>query len=546
MRLFLTISISLAFAAGLAQSPTESSKAFRLTPHDAIWVHLYYLQPEHFRPELASQAFPETDSAVRISWAIQLKQVLDGLGLYVHMNLLPREIDYRDSLTGEHFYTPFPAELPQVYLERIDTQWVYSWATAQEIDALFKKTYPYGTHRLVDFFASRGDRRILGLSFWQLTGLGVHILLSTLFYYILGWCLQLLIRFFARSTALRRDEYQPSVRLLSRLLSLLGLVWIFKLFFPLLQFAAPTNSIVQALLSVVLTAVAAGALFQLVNMLGTYLAEMASRTTHRLDDQLVPVIVQLLKILVGTFAFFHVLSILHFNVTALIAGASIGGLALALAAQDTIKNFLGSVMIFADRPFQLGDWIRGSDFEGTVVQVGFRSTRIRTVDTSIISVPNGNMANVSIVNLGARRFRLFLAQLGVTYDTPPELLECFVRGIREIMHRNQEVSPEDQHVYFTAFESSSLNIFVRCHLLAPTFKDDLRIKECINMEILRWADHLGVRFAFPTSTIHIEDLPGQASLSPAYVTEQSNLEQRWLTYFGKAEDETGAPTLGTS
>ena len=118
-------------------------------------------------------------------------------------------------------------------------------------------------------------------------------------------------------------------------------------------------------------------------------------------------------------------------------------------------------------PFQIGDFVEGSDFVGTVVEVGFRSTRIKTSDTSIISVPNGNMANISVTNKGARQFRLFNTTLGLTYDTPPDLMEAFLQGVKDIMIKHPFVSNDDIYVRFVEFGASSLNIFVRAYMAVP-------------------------------------------------------------------------------
>jgi MscS family membrane protein len=256
-----------------------------------------------------------------------------------------------------------------------------------------------------------------------------------------------------------------------------------------------------------------------------------------MDDQILPIIRQILIIIISIVAILNILHILKFNITALIAGASIGGLALALAAQDTVKNFLGSVMIFTDKPFQIGDWVEGAGFAGSIVEVGFRSTRIKTSETSIISVPNGNMANISVTNRGVRQYRLFTATIGITYDTPPDLIEFFIKGLKEIIIHDPEVANDDFYVYFNDLGASSLNIFMRCYMKAPTYDDELRIRESIHFAIVRWAAKLGVRFAFPSQTLYVEEIPGQVSLSPTYKLDQSLLQKKWKEYFKELDEE---------
>lgn len=499
-------------------------------PHDAIWVHLYYLQPDHYDPGLSATAFIDGDSLQRIEWAIQLKQILDGEGLFLQMNLLPTEPDYQDSVTKKSYYTPFPEALPEIYLEKTDTQWHYSTESTDEIPRLYKRVYPMGTHRLVGFFSSLDSRQYFGISLWQLTGLAILLAVSFIFYLLFVWVLRVAIKQLSRSIR-TVDQYQDHVKKMARVGSLYLMIWVLKLFFPLLQLHAKASMVILILFKIILTILLALLLFKLVNLFASYLRSITAQTASRMDDQIVPIIVQTLKIAISAVTVLHILSVLDFNITALIAGVSIGGLALALAAQDTVKNFLGSVMIFTDKPFQIGDWVEGDGFVGTVVEVGFRSTRIKTSDTSIISVPNGNMANVSVTNKGVREFRLFATTIGITYDTPPDLIEYFIKGLKEIIIHNEEVSNDDFFVYFNDLGSSSLNIFMRCYMRAPTFNDELRIRESLHFSIVRWATKLGVRFAFPSSTLYVEEIPGQTSLSPTYKTDPDILQKQWDEYF---------------
>jgi len=507
------------------------------TPHDAIWVHLYYLQSEQYQPEISASAFVGDDLELRKKQAIRLKQVLDGKGLYVQMNLLPRETDYLDSVSNKPYYTPFPNELPEIYLEKIDSQWHYSAESAEEISDLYKAVYPMGTHRLVSLFSQIGKNEFLGVSFWQLVGLLILIGQSVLLYFVFAWILRRLINRLSNSISYI-EQYADHVQKMAKLSSLYFIVWIAKLFFPLLQFHAKVNSVVQVMLDILLTVILTLLALRAVKFFGSRLKYATSKTESRMDDQIVPLLLQILKIIVVLLSFLRILQLLNFNVTALIAGVSIGGLALALAAQDTVKNFLGSVMIFADKPFQIGDWVEGDGFVGTVVEVGFRSTRIRTSDTSIISVPNGNMANISVVNKGARKFRLYATTLGITYDSPADLIEFFMEGIKEIIQRHPEVAPEDQYVSFSDLGSSSLNIFVRCYMIAPTYADELRIKESLNLQMVRWAETAGVRFAFPTTTVFVEETPGLESLTPKHDLGKEKKKAQWERYFGAAEDSS--------
>ncbi|MCB0686036.1 MAG: mechanosensitive ion channel family protein [Saprospiraceae bacterium] len=513
------------------------------TPHDAIWVHLYYLQPENYEPGLSATAFIGGDSTQRSEWAIKLKQILDGEGLFVQMNLLPREADFQDSVSKKHYYTPFPEQLPEIYLERIDSQWHYSSESTKDIPELYRKVYPMGTHRLVSFFARSGSEKFLGISLWQLAGLMILVVLGIILHLLFSWFLRILIKYSSRSIE-TIEHYSDYVRKIAKVGSLYLLIWVLKIFYPLLQFPAKVNMVVQTIFKITLSILLMLVLLRAIKLFAAYLRSLSARTESRMDDQIVPIVEQILKIVVIVVALLNILHLLDFNVTALIAGVSIGGLALALAAQDTVKNFLGSVMIFTDKPFQIGDWVEGDGFVGSVVEVGFRSTRIRTSDTSIISVPNGSMANVSVTNKGVRQYRLFATNIGITYDTPPDLIEFFIKGLKEIIIHHPEVANDDYYVYFNDLASSSLNIFMRCYMKAPTYDDELRIRESIHFAVVRWAAKLGVRFAFPSSTLYIEEIPGQVSLAPTYKINPDLLQKKWSEYFQQFDEETSEDHSG--
>lgn len=530
--LFYLLCFSLGLAhTGLAQS--NQAKLERTTPHDAIWVHLYFLQPDTYQPEQSAEAFIGSDSATRIEWAIKLKQIFDGEGLYVHMNQLPQEENYVDSITKKQYYTPFPEFLPEIYLEKTEGKWHYALETSRAIDPLHKRIYPMGTDQLVSLFSDRSGKKFLGLSGWQYLGILILLTFGSLFYLLISITLRFVIRKSSGIQLSSIEDFRDHVRKIASVISIWLLLWAIKLFVPLLQLPVKVSAFIQTSLRILITLSLVWLALRILNLLMAYFEGMAAKTESRMDEQLSPLLKQILKIIIIGIGILQVLNLLNFNVTALIAGVSIGGLALALAAQDTVKNFLGSFMIFTDQPFQIGDWVEGSGFAGTVVQVGFRSTRIRTPDTSIITVPNGSMANINVTNKGVRQYRLFQTKAGITYDTRPDVIEKFVAGIKEILIQHPEVADDDIYVYFTEMADFSLNIFIRAYMVAPTYLDELRIKESIQLAILRWAEALGVRFAFPSSTIHIEEMPGQKSLTPTHKLDQEAMDNVWKVYFEK-------------
>lgn len=247
--------------------------------------------------------------------------------------------------------------------------------------------------------------------------------------------------------------------------------------------------------------------YRLVDVLAARMAESASRTESRLDDQLVPLLRKTLKLLVTAAGILFVLDNLNVEIASLLAGIGLAGMAIALAAKDTLANLFGSVTVFLDRPFHVGDWVLVNDVEGTVEEVGFRSTRVRTFYNSLISVPNAQLVDTAIDNMGRREFRRFKTFVSVTYDTPAQKIEAFCSGIRGIVLAHDDMRHDYYEVYLNRFGPASLDILVYVFFRVPDWDAELRARQNFMLEILRLAEELGVEFAFPTQTLHVGSTP---------------------------------------
>jgi len=162
-------------------------------------------------------------------------------------------------------------------------------------------------------------------------------------------------------------------------------------------------SIVKPIYLVLISFIMLYFIFKIIDILAYYLHRQAKKTDSTLNDQLVPLLVKSLRILVAAVGILFILQNFGYNVTSLLAGLGIGGLAFALAAQNTVSNLFGSITIFSDKPFQLGDWIQVGDIEGTVEEVGFRTTRVRRFDQALVTVPNSQFINTGVVNYSAMK-----------------------------------------------------------------------------------------------------------------------------------------------
>ncbi|QLY26552.1 mechanosensitive ion channel family protein [Bdellovibrio sp. KM01] len=239
-----------------------------------------------------------------------------------------------------------------------------------------------------------------------------------------------------------------------------------------------------------------------VDALGFVFADVAAKTESKMDDNLVPFATKTMKALVVILGFLLILQSFGLNVMSLMAGLGLGGLALALAAQDTAANLFGSVTILIDNPFQLGDWVKVKDMEGTVEEIGFRSTRVRTFYNSVITIPNAMMAKETIDNMGVRPFRRVRQIIGIAYETPPDRIKEFCDRVRYAIRQESVVVPDTVTVNFNGFADSQLNVLVQFHLQVFTGPEELERQQAIFIEILKIGAELKVDFAYPTQTVY--------------------------------------------
>ena len=267
------------------------------------------------------------------------------------------------------------------------------------------------------------------------------------------------------------------------------------------------QTIVFSALEVLLTISIALFAYYLVEVPSSWLHSQTEKTESKFDDMLVPIVRKSLRVTVVLFALVSIAQSLSDKpVSALLAGLGLGGLAFALAAQDTIKNLFGSLVIFTDKPFGLGDRINYDGHDGVIEEVGLRSTRLRRLDGHQVTIPNGELANKSIHNIAKRPFIRRIFTLGVTYDTTPEKV-CRAKEILEdILKDHEGMDPKGEmlpRVYFSDFSASSLDFKCMYWYHPAAYWDYMNFSEWVNLEILRRFNEEGIEFAFPTQTIHL-------------------------------------------
>lgn len=286
----------------------------------------------------------------------------------------------------------------------------------------------------------------------------------------------------------------------------------------LLSVSAKVAGLIDDVAGVLITVAVTYVIYQIIDLIGFWLRHLTAKTQTTLDDMMVPLVRKTLRVVTILLGLVQIAQQLSDKpITSILAGLGVGGLAVALAAQDTIKNFFGSLVIFADHPFQLADRIVVDGEDGVVEEVGMRSTRIRTLDGHVVTIPNGELANKTIRNITKRPYIKRVANITVTYDTPPEKVERAMEIIKEELDRaNEKMHPDfPPRVFFNDFNAASLNILVIYWFAPPLYWDFLEFDQAFNLAILRRFNDEGIEFAFPTQTLYLAGDPNRPLQPPA-------------------------------
>lgn len=222
-----------------------------------------------------------------------------------------------------------------------------------------------------------------------------------------------------------------------------------------------------------------------------------------------PWIKKTLFVIVFIFGVLMIAQSLGADVKAFLAGLGIGGLAFALAAQDTIANIFGSVVVAVDQPFKIGETVRIGAIVGTVEDMGLRSTKIRALDRSLVTIPNKTVAGEIITNLARFNGRRVEQVIGLTYGTTAAQMQEVVEEFRRLILAEDEVDPASVICYFRDYNSSSLDIWIVFVVKDPDFHRHMRLRQRLNLAFMRAVEARGLSFALPTQTVHVASLPAQ-------------------------------------
>jgi len=248
-------------------------------------------------------------------------------------------------------------------------------------------------------------------------------------------------------------------------------------------------------------------IYRLVGKFAYVFDKFSSKFGKKLSSDIENFIVKTLKILVVIVAFMSILQNWGINVSAFLASLGLVGMAFALAAKDTAANLFGSLVIFTDRPFKIGDWIQTPEVEGTVENIGIRSTRVRAFTQALISVPNATIANSPITNWSQMGKRRIKTRLGLTYSTTKEQMQKILDDLRQMLKNHPDIHNDTIMIRFDEFGDSSLSIFCYFFTTTTIWTKFLEVREDINFKIMEIVEKNGSSFAFPSQSIYVESMP---------------------------------------
>ena len=349
---------------------------------------------------------------------------------------------------------------------------------------------------------------ILGTGLWRFGATLITMLLFALGGALVMQVMVVVLRRLTAGTATKIDDElieavnPPLFYLVFAIGVYLGMFW------P--NFPSTLDRFIDSAFRVATIIIVGWSLLRCTGILTRVFGRLAEHTESDLDDYLVPLVARTMRVVLIALIAIFCLQELGYNVAGLLAGLGVGGLAFALAAQDTVSNWLGALMIYTDRPFKTGDWIKTPDLEGVVEEVGLRSTKIRTFGKTVVSIPNNRIADAAIENLSRRPLRRISFELGVTYSTTPDMMRALLRRLKQILRQHEGIDQGFWLVKFNDFGASSLNIMIYCFTVTIDWNRYLSIREDLNLKFMDAMAEIGVEPAFPSHSVYMEQPDAEA------------------------------------
>ncbi len=485
-------------------SPRASVQRFHELALQGRWVDAArYLDAPATAPAEAATLARELSEVIdlHVGWDLDALSV-ESTG-NVEDGLPPRVDEVGEVAVGRGTYSAIRVqrrEFPE------GARWMFTRATVAHVDEWYEHLEGrWAREHLPPSLNARGPH---DLRRWQWIALPLLALATWLLGRLVGGAVRAMVNRVVGRVAVVRDATVGD-----RAVGPVTLVTAALLFGPaldVLSLSRDGEDFVMAGQRAVLSAALFWSLWRAVELFGRAASDTQWAREHPASVTLVPLGVKVARVVVGAVSIVAVLSALGYPVASLLAGLGIGGLALALAAQKTGEHLFGTVAIGFDQPFRVGDWIKVDDQEGTVEAVGLRSTRIRTLDRTVISIPNGKLADMRTETVSARdRYRVH-AMLALEQTTAPEAVRAVLDAIRDELSKHPRAAGPAPWVFLRRIGESSLDVEVSAWFEAQGYEDFIALRSEVLLRLLDLVAGAGARLAFPTRTVHLARPPGGA------------------------------------
>ncbi len=490
-----------------------------------------------------SEISPPARQSLGQALAVKLREVVDRYALVLYQDL-------PDSYDGDSFawmtVEQGRVEIARQVAGHRKGQWLFTKDTVRQIEPL----YDFYKKKPVVREAAEFEDHTLFAEFWTSPGLWVRSRIPDVLergfsfspsvrieiYQVVGLVLMLLM-----AVAAERTVARLSMALIVRVFAFRSLEldseaaidrlrpvgWMAALAasqfgVALLDLRRDVAGLVLSALNLCFWIMTAYAFYRLIDLVADYARQRGVATGRHsaMTEMLLPVLSLLLRVTVIVVGLMIVLQLFELDVAAVLTGLGIGGLAFALAAQDTLKNFFGSFTLIADRTFFVGDLVKIGANEGTVESVGVRSTRIRTPDDSLLTIPNSELTTAHITNYGSRRFRRNKFEIGVKYSTPIDRLLAFQEGILELVKNHPHSRHQGEEVAVHELSEIAIKLVVNIQFLVKDWHSELEAKQTLVVGILKLADQLGIELAVPIQTVQFEAHEPRTATSLSPVLDQ--------------------------
>jgi len=469
------------------------------TPYNTIVSHLLFLDDSIFRPDLAAKTinFSDEDTLFAEDLAIKLKQIYLGAnGFVFNIEQLSKDTNFIDTLTNKHIYYP-NINYPKLFLEKIGDKWLYSRITSKLINSVHKDMYSEDAEQIFSF--ADNFKKLAGINkdnivFYNIKLWQIYMFLYFFIIWLAIYVINLYIVKYIILQILKNSRYKKIIYKIIKTSTLIIFWYITRTYIPSFGVNMDLSNLLHKFVNVFI-------IFQN-TLVSIYLVDFikfrfTKETIATSTQGLIIFMTLIVKTIIFITSLLFLIKALDFNLVNVLAGLSIGGFAIALGAQDTIKNFFGSLMIFADKQFSVGDYIVSDNISGTVEEVGLRTTKIRTFHNSVLVIPNSKLADNSIDNMGRRKYRRYNGKFVINFGTPTDKINNLIEKTKEYI-ANSDITRKDFYmVYVNNFSTYGIEMLVYVFFVTNDWEIEMKEKHELIEFILDTAIELKIEFAIP-------------------------------------------------